>query len=476
MCGLVGYIITQEKLNAPDEQKYIKFFRKALFLDTLRGFDSTGVARLDGSGNCSVMKKAMMAPDFLDCKRVTEFLSPLQEYSWALMGHNRAATVGNVNAANAHPFTHGDVTLMHNGTLSWRPKTDKKFDTDSEQICYAISQCTSNQEVITLLESLEGSYALVWYDAKNGKINLARNEERPLVIQETELGMIYASESWILEGALSEPFSTPLKTKGPRTDLKPGAWLSIDRLSGEAEIHSFKPAADYSKYNFKSYSTSRQVQPVPQSPPANGGYERANRLLAADTTLRKGDTVLLHVPDAYVDRSKVQGNSVRLEVFTMDSDGLGAAENIYTTYNPKGREHEEAMAKGLRYLVARVGGAYFSDNESDDYCIWVSDISYEYTEEEIIDGRYDPEDDGIAYNRVSQSPDPDVMYDSKGVALDAAEADMLCNAGCAWCGSPINREVEEITWYDGFLFHKDMCLESYADEVLPEVHIAGDKA
>jgi len=184
MCGLVG-IASSSMTQAGDD-----FFTNLLYFDMIRGPHSTGVAVVNRSGDCTVYKRALMSCDFIQLKAYKNILlAP----NTALMGHNRFATKGAKDDDNAHPFKHGTITMMHNGTLT---KTtvhdgDIAFDTDSESICYALSQ---TKDANTVLESLEGAYALVWHDSEDNTIHFARNSERTLWMGWVGADLVWASE------------------------------------------------------------------------------------------------------------------------------------------------------------------------------------------------------------------------------------------------------------------------------------------
>lgn len=195
MCGLVGVVGTG--INNAD----IKVFNQLLYADEVRGKHSTGVAAVEYDGTCHVAKRAVCARDFLDMPRMTK---EIDASKWALLGHNRHATQGNSGAhANAHPFEHGAITLMHNGTLSTREglKDSHKFQVDSENIAYTFSI----KHYMDVLPNLNGAFALVWHNAADNTVRFVRNDERPLAIATSKHRnvMYYASEmdmlKWVLK-------------------------------------------------------------------------------------------------------------------------------------------------------------------------------------------------------------------------------------------------------------------------------------
>ena len=177
MCGIVGFITLKDDTRRHSKEK---FFREALFVDTLRGADSTGLMQLSDDFQWSYHKMAMPGPDYLQEKSIRE----RKFDTWCSIGHNRAATLGAVTTANAHPFHHGDVTLVHNGTLRTMydlPHDNRKLKVDSELIAYNLSK-EAPEDAHKVLNKLNGAFALVWFDERDSSVNLVRNGDRPLHI------------------------------------------------------------------------------------------------------------------------------------------------------------------------------------------------------------------------------------------------------------------------------------------------------
>lgn len=195
MCGNVGMISTRK--TATDWTPRKKWFQDALIVDTVRGADSTGLAAVGYSNMDTVttIKEAVAGPTFVDFNKVTTLLNNMDKQA-VVMGHNRAATKGAINAFNAHPFTYGNITLCHNGTLRTRNGVDSYLPVDSEAICKAFYE----KGALPTLELLQGAYALQWYDSKEHTYNLARNDERPLNFafnKEKDICFV-ASEAWMI--------------------------------------------------------------------------------------------------------------------------------------------------------------------------------------------------------------------------------------------------------------------------------------
>ena len=215
-----------------------------IFMDTLRGYDSTGVASIlesSGRGNTPVRtyKKAIPGNDFVYMRSYDKLLEAMKSKKGVMMAHNRAATKGAVSDDTAHPFTHHGVTLAHNGTLNNHRQLEggNLFDVDSEAVCYAISQSDDASEVIS---KLQGAFALTWYDEANETFNFCRNDLRPLWLahildyQDKPKGLIWASEPWMLNAVHQR---TNIKL-GQLSTLMPGVLVSYAMDDGMKLLRS----------------------------------------------------------------------------------------------------------------------------------------------------------------------------------------------------------------------------------------------
>lgn len=192
MCGIVGVV---GKIDA----KARTAFRQLLIVDSLRGMDSTGFVTAKGA-NSTVFKRAGDPYLVMDSKAFDKvLLTP----SNVLIGHNRAATVGAVNAANAHPFEFPTVVGVHNGTLRgrWRLPDNRMFDVDSENIYHAFDK----NGVAATVPILDGAYSLVWWNKVDRTINFLRNSERPMcyVFTKDKKTLFFASEPGMLHWILT---------------------------------------------------------------------------------------------------------------------------------------------------------------------------------------------------------------------------------------------------------------------------------
>lgn len=204
MCGLVGIA---GNLNLEDEAT----MKRLLIFDYFRGPDSTGFAAIRKDNSVKMAKLASHPIDLFDMKA---FCVALTGYtSKAFIGHNRYATIGKVNALNAHPFEYGHIVGAHNGTLdmaSWKRLNDSNGEettVDSAAIFLSISKIGVEETVKLLTKgktSKEGAWALVWFDSSDNTINFLRNAHRPLWVSlsKDKKKIFWASESDMIAAAV----------------------------------------------------------------------------------------------------------------------------------------------------------------------------------------------------------------------------------------------------------------------------------
>lgn len=267
MCGIVGVF---GDLYPKDKT----LFKNALVADSVRGFDSTGIATAEWVPKDSEHKYYYRKDVMTGAEAVRDqgFTKMIENYNVeAIIGHNRWATIGNVNAANAHPFSHPGIVLVHNGTLDDTRDLKGNFDTDSEEICYEMS---ISDNPIDVLEKLMGAYALVWFDLNDGTINFARNHERDLylVCNKNEDVVYFASEGKMLEWVADR---NNIKLFGDPVLLPVGeVWsFSLNKIGNgrklSPKITKFKPMEsvyDWGKYYGSGYGSYAQ-KPKPKDLP-----------------------------------------------------------------------------------------------------------------------------------------------------------------------------------------------------------------
>jgi hypothetical protein len=190
MCGLVGMI-------GPITKSFEEAFKTLLILDVLRGPHSTGVLRVGQfNGDEDVVKQVGNPFELFSDWRYEDMMRMPAK---VLMGHNRWATQGKINKANAHPFVFDNITGAHNGTLTQKHQLDKayKFDVDSQALFNNIDKFGVQDTV----DKMSGAWALTWFDSRDSTMNFLRNGERPLYMASTanDEHLVWASEAWMIK-------------------------------------------------------------------------------------------------------------------------------------------------------------------------------------------------------------------------------------------------------------------------------------
>lgn len=187
MCGLFGGISTSLIANEMDNIIELGITAQ------LRGRDSTGVAlayhEKKKDITVDVIKSVDHSSNFLWRPPVIEAM--YKYHPFLVAGHCRAATLGEVNADNAHPFSLGRIVGMHNGTVTGI-RGKHKDGTDSEALL-TILRDEGLQAAVN--EARHGAYALVWIDHRDHTLNFIRNGMRPLY-HLTARGVLYWSSEY----------------------------------------------------------------------------------------------------------------------------------------------------------------------------------------------------------------------------------------------------------------------------------------
>ncbi|MFQ6027540.1 MAG: glutamine--fructose-6-phosphate aminotransferase, partial [Dehalococcoidia bacterium] len=183
MCGIVGYTGYRDALPV---------LLSSLERVTYRGYDSFGVALLNGSGIELVKKIGTVEGDHVELNGVHGSLG---------IGHTRWATVGGVSNANAHPHPDctGELAIVHNGDIDnfhiLRQRLQSQghqfsSQTDSEVIAHLIeSYCASygvgEADIVAAtsraIDDLEGPFAIAVLHRPSRQLVVARRES-PLVV------------------------------------------------------------------------------------------------------------------------------------------------------------------------------------------------------------------------------------------------------------------------------------------------------
>src|SRR4051795_29706 len=182
MCGIIGYAGTRDVVPV-----LIGGLKKLEY----RGYDSAGIAVIDGNGVEVVRAEGKLSN--LETKLEA---APLKGTFG--MGHTRWATHGKPNENNAHPHRDctGKVVVIHNGIienfLSIKQRLQKvghefKTETDTEVVAHLIEENMKDgtkfvDAVRKTLKELEGHYALVMIDGNEPGTIVAAKQGPPIVV------------------------------------------------------------------------------------------------------------------------------------------------------------------------------------------------------------------------------------------------------------------------------------------------------
>lgn len=418
MCGLVGIAgnITQKERKAMED---------LLIMDQLRGFHSVGVVGVDAKGSTEVIKRAVPVLDFLDMKSWGSFLN---NHDKVLIGHNRWATKGKVNTANAHPFQRGTIIGAHNGTLSNQSllPDSKDFEVDSENIFHAIDQWGIDKTH----KNLDGAYAMSWWDTATSRLNFVRNSRRTLFYAFNTAGttLYWASEEYMLMAALS------------RNKIDFGKVIAFE----EHVLYTF----DVDKGG-NTLSSSlppprvRKLEPfVPvYSPPSSfrskvGEYNSSFKTHVPKIMEKHGysyedsiDFVATHS----------EGNFVH--GYSFDSP---VVEVI--TYCPDVFARRDMLAFDGYFTARCISGYRYKDGE---FALTVADTD---VEKSLYD---ETAPDDVPSSSAS-------VLDHKGVFIDEKEFNHRYSSGCGWCSSDVSITDSDYTILDHNTIMCDECSEHVA--------------
>ncbi|MBT1192876.1 glutamine--fructose-6-phosphate transaminase (isomerizing) [Rhodococcoides kroppenstedtii] len=189
MCGIVGYVGHRPALPIVVE---------ALRRMEYRGYDSAGVAVLDGKGGMAVERKAGKLSN-LDAE--LDDLGRDTFVGTAGMGHTRWATHGRPTDRNAHPHRNADATVavVHNGIIEnfapLRAELEAEgvefaSDTDTEVAVHLVARAYAEgptagdfvESALAVLRRLEGAFTLVFTHVDHPDTIVAARRSTPLVV------------------------------------------------------------------------------------------------------------------------------------------------------------------------------------------------------------------------------------------------------------------------------------------------------
>ena len=184
MCGIVGYIGKKDAYPI-----LIKGLRRLEY----RGYDSAGVALLNGSGALNVYKTKGKVDN------LTEYCTDKDVTGCVGIAHTRWATHGEPSSRNAHPHysqSH-NLAIIHNGIIENYADIKQKLiakgitfqsDTDTEVLVQLVEYIMVKKN-LTLLEAVQvalyqviGAYAIAIIDKRDPSQIVAARKQSPLVV------------------------------------------------------------------------------------------------------------------------------------------------------------------------------------------------------------------------------------------------------------------------------------------------------
>jgi glucosamine--fructose-6-phosphate aminotransferase (isomerizing) len=201
MCGIVGYVGYQPALGV-----VIDALRRMEY----RGYDSAGVALVDGVGKLTVRRRAGRLANLESALAETD---PTALTGSTGLGHTRWATHGRPTDRNAHPHRDaaGKIAVVHNGIIENYATLRHELevagvefasDTDTEVAVHLVSQeyregATAGDfsaSVLAVLRRLEGHFTLVFANADEPGTIVAARRSTPLVVGIGEGEMFVGSD------------------------------------------------------------------------------------------------------------------------------------------------------------------------------------------------------------------------------------------------------------------------------------------
>ncbi|ARG61469.1 glutamine--fructose-6-phosphate transaminase (isomerizing) [Mycobacterium kansasii] len=189
MCGIVGYV---------GQRPACEVVLDALRRMEYRGYDSSGMAVVDGEGKLTVRRRAGRLANL---EAAVADMAPSELTGTTGLGHTRWATHGRPTDRNAHPHRDaaGKIAVVHNGIIENFAMLRQELetggvefasDTDTEVAVHLVSQAYHQGDtagdfvasVLSVLRRLEGHFTLVFANADDPGTIVAARRSTPLVL------------------------------------------------------------------------------------------------------------------------------------------------------------------------------------------------------------------------------------------------------------------------------------------------------
>ncbi|AKS35620.1 glutamine--fructose-6-phosphate transaminase (isomerizing) [Mycolicibacterium goodii] len=192
MCGIVGYVGAR-----PARDIVVDALRRMEY----RGYDSAGIALIDGRGGLTVRRRAGRLANLEAALAETDAADGDVLCGSTGLGHTRWATHGRPTDRNAHPHRDaaGRIAVVHNGIIeNFAPLraeleaagVEFASDTDTEVAVHMVARQYAHGDtagdfpasVLAVLQRLEGHFTLVFASADDPGTIVAARRSTPLVL------------------------------------------------------------------------------------------------------------------------------------------------------------------------------------------------------------------------------------------------------------------------------------------------------
>ncbi|MCP2627154.1 glutamine--fructose-6-phosphate transaminase (isomerizing) [Mycolicibacterium smegmatis] len=192
MCGIVGYVG-----HRPARGIVVDALRRMEY----RGYDSAGIALIDGNGGLTVRRRAGRLANLEAALAETDSNDGDVLGGSTGLGHTRWATHGRPTDRNAHPHRDaaGKIAVVHNGIIeNFAPLraeleaagVEFASDTDTEVAVHLVARQYAQGDtagdfpasVLAVLQRLEGHFTLVFASADDPGTIVAARRSTPLVL------------------------------------------------------------------------------------------------------------------------------------------------------------------------------------------------------------------------------------------------------------------------------------------------------
>jgi glucosamine--fructose-6-phosphate aminotransferase (isomerizing) len=180
MCGIVGYVGTRESTPL-----LLEGLRRLEY----RGYDSAGVATMNGNG--VEMRRAAGK-----IAKLEQAIADRPTHGSVGIGHTRWATHGPPTERNAHPHMDegGTIAVVHNGIIENSSSLKRSLegrghvfssDTDTEVLSHLIEELfdgSLEDAVVQALKRVEGTYGIAVISSRDKDKIVAARKGSPLLI------------------------------------------------------------------------------------------------------------------------------------------------------------------------------------------------------------------------------------------------------------------------------------------------------